>query len=115
ATVTDPDGAISNATYQFEGSSDGSTWTTVQNTASNSSTQGYADAGLPVRVTAPYDDADGHNAVTASNSATIADHDQAGSLALGTAEEGVALTATVTDPDGAISNATYQFEVSSDG
>ena len=60
ATLSDPDGGVTGATWQWEKSSNGSTgWTDIQGATSASYTPGESDAGIFLRATASYDDAVG--------------------------------------------------------
>ena len=61
ATLTDPDGSVSETTWEWESSSDGSTgWAVIEGATSNSHTPSDADAGNYLRATASY--TDGHGA-----------------------------------------------------
>ena len=61
ATLTDPDGSVSDTRWEWESSPDGTTgWTTIERAASNSHTPSNAGAGSYLRVTASY--TDGHGA-----------------------------------------------------
>ena len=60
ATLSDPDGGVTGATWQWAKSSNGSTgWTNIQGATSASYTPGRSDAGAFLRATASYDDAVG--------------------------------------------------------
>ena len=60
ATLTDPDGGVTGATWQWAKSSNGSTgWTDIQGATSGSYTPGRSDAGAFLRATVSYDDAVG--------------------------------------------------------
>ena len=76
ATLTDPDGSLSGATWVWASSTDGSTgWTDISGAASASYTPVAGDAGKYLRATATYTDGEGegksaqgvsHNAVQAA-------------------------------------------------
>ena len=59
ATLTDPDGSVTVATWIWETSSDQSTWTPISGTTSESYTPVEGDVGNHLRVTASYTDGEG--------------------------------------------------------
>ena len=61
ATLTDPDGSISDVTWQWESSSDGSTnWTAIGGATAATYTPAAGYAGNYLRATASYTDGEGH-------------------------------------------------------
>ncbi|MCY3918552.1 MAG: cadherin domain-containing protein, partial [Chloroflexi bacterium] len=58
ATLTDPDGAVADLSWQWERSPDGAAWTAISGAESNAYTPVEADRGHSLRVTVAY--ADGH-------------------------------------------------------
>ena len=59
ATLGDPDGSVSGATWQWAGSSDGSTWIDITEAMETAYTPVAADEGNYLRATASYTDAEG--------------------------------------------------------
>ena len=114
ATLTDPDGSLSGATWVWASSTDGSTgWTDISGAASASYTPVAGDAGKYLRATATYTDGEGagksaqgvtHNAVQAAPvtnrapefTADMADRNVAENTSAG---ENIGGPVTAADPD----------------
>ena len=90
ASLTDPDGGIRNATWQWERSPDRANWTVISGATSDAYTPVAADAANYLRVTASYTDGQGSGKtareVTVSPSSTV----PAGSSGGGSAGSGSA-------------------------
>ena len=100
ATIDDPDGNPTTATYTFSSGA-----TVLQTGTSNSYTPGYAESGETISVAATYTDGQGHASTINASAGTVVDVDRAGTLSLsgltgGNAREGTAVVATISDPDG---------------
>ena len=117
ATLTDPDGSIANTAWQWARSGDGTTWTDIPGATRASYRVVQGDIGNYLRATADYDDGDGvgKSAEGLTTAAAIADND--GEVALSPAQltDGDTVTATLTDPDGGITNLRWQWASSADG
>ena len=59
ATLTDPDGGITDVSWEWQWSTDGATWFTVPGGMSASYTPSHSDGGLMLRATVEYSDAAG--------------------------------------------------------
>ena len=117
ATLTDPDGGVTGVTWTWASSPNGlSGWRDILNATSATYTPVTTDVGRYLRATASYTDAVGPgksaNAVTA---AVSEDDDGMVTLSTRTPEVGSAITATLSDPDGGVTGATWQWEKSSNG
>ena len=112
ATLTDPDGGITNEMWQWERSpSQGnSVWTDIIGASMRTYTPLASDAGNLLRATVSYDDAIGMGRTAFSESTSAAD--QAGSLDLstGTPVVGEAMTAALSDADGGVTNEMWVWE-----
>ena len=112
ATLSDPDGSISDTVWQWERSPDQAepVWTTITGASSNTYTPVSADASKLLRASVSYTDAlaSGRTAVSPATSAV----DQPGSVTLSTTQPvaGVSLTASLSDADGSISSQVWQWE-----
>ena len=118
ATLTDPDGSITNTTWQWASSSDGeSGWTDIAGATSATYTVTTGDSGKFLRATANYDDGDGadKNAAAATTLGVGVDDDGSVSLSPSSPTIGETVTATLTDPDGGITGEIWQWASSSDG
>ena len=109
ALLTDPDGSVTNVTWQWQrGTTDISGATTA------SYTPVLADVGETLRAIASYNDAEanGKTATSGSTTAVANTADQAGSVTLSdtTPTQGVAVTATLTDLDTPIENLTWKWQ-----
>ena len=118
ATLTDPDGSITNTTWQWASSSDGASgWTDIAGATSASYTVTSEDTRKFLRATANYDDGDGadKNAAAATTLGVGVDDDGSVSLSPSSPTIGETVTATLTDPDGGITGEIWQWASSSDG
>ena len=118
ARVTDPDGNIRNTTWQWASSSDGQTgWSDITGANSATYTTVAADIGRFLRATASYDDGDGtgKSADGVSSLAVVEDDDGTVTLSPTRPQVGSTVTATLRDPDGGITGATWQWASSSNG
>ncbi|TVZ40655.1 putative Ig domain-containing protein [Alteromonadaceae bacterium 2753L.S.0a.02] len=115
ATVTDADG-FSAVSYQWQRSSDGSTWTDISSATNASYTLTDADVGNFVRVTASYTDNQGTaEAPISSSSGSITGINDTATISFsGTETEDQTLSATITDTDG-FGAVNYQWQRSTDG
>ena len=59
ATLTDPDGGVTGESWQWQRSSDGTTWTDISGATEASYTPSHSDGGLMLRATVEYSDAAG--------------------------------------------------------
>ena len=117
ATLTDPDGGVTGETWQWSKSTTmGGTFMDIAGATSMSYTPMAADEGYYLRATVMYTDAHGPNkeemATTTGMVTTV--QDQMGSVRLSsmTPMVGAMLTATLTDPDGGVTGATWQWSKS---
>ena len=116
AALTDPDGGVLNKAWQWESSPDQAppTWTAISGATSASYTPTTTDVGKLLRASVTYDDATGIGKTAVS--APTAAADQKGTVNLSTNQPvvGEALTATLTDADGGITNQVWVWESSPD-
>ena len=126
ATLTDPDGSISNITWQWASSSDGSTnWADISGAASAMYTPAARDVGNYLRAAASYTDGHGEGKSAQAVSTSPVEErtvpppppDRAGTLTLRSTQPrvGTALSAALSDPDGSISNTAWQWARSTNG
>jgi Domain of unknown function (DUF4347)/Domain of unknown function (DUF4082) len=117
ANVADPDGLTGvTINYQWQQSSNGTTWTNITGATSQTLTLGQSQVGNQVRTTATYIDALGSSEnVISPATATVANVNDLGTVAIGgITASGNTLTATVTDPDGLTgTTVAYQWQRSS--
>ena len=118
ARIDDPDGGVTITRWQWAISPNGaSNWVIILGATSSSYTATTANVGSYLRATAFYTDSVGPgksaNAVTAA--AVAEDDDGTVTLSTRTPEVGSAITATLSDPDGGVTGATWQWEKSSNG
>ena len=110
ATLGDPDGSVSGATWQWAGSSDGSTWIDITEAMETAYTPVAADEGNYLRATASYTDAEGSgknatsaataNAVTGNTDPVFATTTAERSVAENTAAgENIGAAVVATDDD----------------
>ena len=59
ATLEDPDGGVTGESWQWQGSSEGTTWTDISGATEKSYTPSHSDGGLMLRATVEYSDAAG--------------------------------------------------------
>jgi hypothetical protein len=118
ATVSDTDG-LSGVTinYQWQQSTNGTTWTNITGATTPTLTLGQAQVGNQVRITATYTDALGSSEnLNSTATTTVVNVNDPGAVAvMGITSQGNALTATVTDPDGLPGAIAYQWQQSSNG
>lgn len=116
ATLSDPDGGVTGVTWQWEFSRDRSNWTDIPGATSATYTPVTADVGSYLRATARYTDAVGPNKSAEGVTAGVVTADDDGSVTLSntTPTDGETVTATLNDPDGRVSGATWQWSISSD-
>ena len=118
ATLTDPDGGVTGATWQWASSSNGTTgWTNILGTTSATYTVVDANVGNFLRASATYDDAagTGKSAEAVTSAAVTEDDDGSVTLSPSSPEVGDTVTATLSDPDGGVMGATWQWASSSNG
>jgi hypothetical protein len=119
AAVTDVDGLTGvTINYQWQQSSDGTTWNNITGATSSTLTLGQAQVNNKVRVNATYTDALGSSeSLSAATSVVVANVNDLGVVAIaGTTVSGQALTANLSDLDGLNGvTPTYQWQQSSDG
>ena len=127
ASLTDPDGSISNITWQWAGSPNGiSNWANIGGAASAVYTPVAGEVGNYLRAMASYTDGHGSgksaqavssNPVQGAPPPPPPPPDRAGTVTLRSTQPrvGAALTASLTDPDGSISNITWQWAGSPNG
>ena len=121
ATLVDVDGSLSGLTWQWQRRADaGSAWVNFDQTARTpiASTSRYtpvaADVGKQLRATVGYTDAhgSGNSAQSEPTAAVVDDPGTPGSVNLSTTspEVGRAVTATLSDADGGVSDTTWQWQ-----
>ena len=117
ATLTDPDGGVTGVTWTWASSPNGlSGWRDILNATSATYTPVTTDVGRYLRATASYTDAVGPGKSTEAVTAAVSeDDDGTVTLSTRTPEVGSAITATLSDPDGGVTGATWQWEKSSNG
>ena len=118
ASLSDPDGRVTNVTWQWEISADGLTsWTNISGATSQTYTPVTADVGSYLRATANYTDpaGPGKSADAVSSASVGADDDGVVSLSQSQQVEGETVSATLTDPDGDVTGTTWQWETSPNG
>ncbi|MDD1557135.1 hypothetical protein C7U65_16115 [Bradyrhizobium sp. WBAH23] len=118
ATVSDADGVPATVTYQWQQSTNGTTWSNITGATAGTLTLGQAQVGSFVRVTAFYTDQLGSSEtpVSAATATKVANVNDVGVVTIsGTATQNQTLTASVTDPDGVPANITYRWQSSPDG
>ena len=116
ATLTDPDGGVTNEVWQWQSSpiQDPPTWTAISDTDGTSYTPTSADAGKRLRATVSYDDVTGTGRTAASPPTTAADRRGTVSLSSTAPVVGEQVVATLTDPDGGVTNQVWVWESSPD-
>jgi post-segregation antitoxin (ccd killing protein) len=119
ANVADADGLTGvTINYQWQQSSNGTTWTNITGATSQTLTLAQAQVNQQVRVTATYTDALGssENPLSTATSA-IGNVNDPGTVAIsGVTAQGNTLTANIADPDGLTGvSITYTWQQSSNG
>ncbi|MET4479969.1 DUF4082 domain-containing protein [Bradyrhizobium sp. F1.13.3] len=118
ATVSDADGLPGSITYQWQRSTDGTTWSNITGATASTLTLGQAQVGGFIRVSAVYTDSLGSNEtpVSAATATKVANVNDVGVVTInGTATQNQTLTASVADPDGVPASITYRWQSSPDG
>ena len=118
ATLTDPDGGVTRATWQWATSSNGtSNWTNMSGTNSRTYTVAAGDLGKYLRATVIYDDAAGPGKSTEAITAAAVTEDDDGSVTLSPSspQVGERITAVLSDPDGRVTGVTWTWAFSSNG
>ena len=118
ATLTDPDGGVTRATWQWATSSNGtSNWTNMSGTNSRTYTVAAGDLGKYLRATVIYDDAAGPGKSAEAITAAAVTEDDDGSVTLSPSspEVGETITAVLSDPDGRVTGVTWTWAFSSNG
>ena len=118
ATLTDPDGGVTRATWQWASSSTGTgNWTSIAGTTSRTYTVAAGDLGRYLRATVIYDDAAGAGKSTEAITAAAITADDDGSVTLSPTgpSDGDRVTATLTDPDGGVTGVTWTWASSPNG
>ncbi|MEY9128405.1 DUF4082 domain-containing protein [Bradyrhizobium yuanmingense] len=118
ATVSDADGVPATVTYQWQQSTNGTTWSNISGATARTLTLGQAQVGSFIRATAFYTDQLGSSEtpVSAATATKVANVNDVGVVTInGTATQNQTLTASVTDPDGVPANITYRWQSSPDG
>ena len=113
AMLTDEDEPITNEVWLWERSSGMSVgpWEVIEGTQSVIYTPvAPNDVGEVLRVTVTYDDKIGTGRTTVSPPTDRVDHRGAVGLSSNVPDVGVQLTATLTDPDGMVTNAEWQWQ-----
>jgi len=117
ATITDPDGApIGAPTYTWQRSDGNGGWVTLISGTDNTYTLSANDVGQQIQVVTSYTDGQGFNEndVAATTAVVTAVNDGQGIILTGQAVEDQTLIATINDPDGYTSGASYQWLRSTD-
>ncbi|WP_457767691.1 NPCBM/NEW2 domain-containing protein [Cyanobium sp. ULC084] len=118
ATVADADGLPATINYQWQQSSNGTTWSSITGATSRTLTLQQAQVGQQVRVLASYVDLRGASEALTSTSRTAAviNVNDPGMVSIsGIPTQGQTLTATVADADGLPATINYQWQQSSNG
>ncbi|WP_247312211.1 DUF4082 domain-containing protein [Bradyrhizobium sp. 141] len=118
ATVSDTDGVPGTVSYQWQQSTNGSTWTNISGATAKTLTLGQAQVGNFIRAMAFYTDLLGssESPVSSATATTVANVNDVGAITIsGTAAQNQTLTANVTDPDGVPASITYHWQSSPDG
>ncbi|MCK1312362.1 DUF4082 domain-containing protein, partial [Bradyrhizobium sp. 23] len=118
ATVSDADGVPAAVTYQWQQSTNGTTWSNIAGVTASTLTLGQAQVGNFIRVNAVYTDLLGsrETPVSAATATAVANVNDVGVVTIsGTASQNQTLAASVTDPDGVPASITYRWQSSTDG
>ena len=118
ATLTDPDGRITNTIWQWERSEDGeSGWVDISGANRATYTVVAADVGNYLRASASYDDGDGTGKSAEGLISMTVVEDDDGVLTLSPSQpiDGDTISASLSDPDGRVTNVSWQWEISADG
>ncbi|MCK1468509.1 DUF4082 domain-containing protein [Bradyrhizobium sp. CW10] len=118
ATVSDADGVPGSIAYQWQRSTDGTTWTNITGATASTLALTQAQVGSFIRVNAVYTDSLGSSEtpVSAATATKVANVNDVGVVTIsGTATQNQMLTASVADPDGVPASITYRWQSSPDG
>jgi beta-glucanase (GH16 family) len=118
AMITDLDGLPATINYQWQQSSNGTTWSAITGATARTLTLQQAQVGQRVRATASYVDLRGANETLSSapTAAAVLNVNDPGMVSIsGTPTQGQVLTAAVVDPDGLPGTINYQWQQSSNG
>ena len=118
ATLTDPDGGVTGAIWQWASSSTGtSNWTDIAGASSRTYTVVTGDLGNYLRASVSYDDAAGAGKTAEAITAAAVTEDDDGSVTLSPSSPqfGDRVIAVLSDPDGGVTNRTWQWHISSNG
>ena len=112
AILTDPDSGVTNEVWEWERSPDlkKRTWSTIADADSATYTPVSGDAGKLLRVKVTYDDGVGTGRSAVSEASEAVDQRGAVTLAPSTPVVGEAVTATLTDADGGVTDAVWKWE-----
>ena len=112
ATLTDADGGLTNQTWVWESSPDQGDldWAGIPGSDSSTYTPQAGDAGKVLRGRVTYDDAVGTGRLAVSVATAAVDQRGAVMLSPQIPLVGEAVTATLTDPDGPITNQAWKWE-----
>ena len=117
ATLTDPDGMVTNAEWQWQWSlsSGMQLWSDVPGAEGATYSPKTVDEGMLLRATVVYDDAIGGERAVASPATDRVGKPGVVSLDSGLPVAGTALTAMLTDPDDSVADVVWQWESSDSG
>ena len=120
ADLTDPDGSVTEMTWQWSRTMDmADGWTDIMGADMASYTATSDDDGHYLQATASYTDGEGADksamAMTANPVTAVADQDGTVSLSATEPQVGGEVTASLTDPDGSVTGMTWQWAKSMDG
>ena len=115
ATLSDPDGSTSGEMWRWETSAHGAepelVWATIAGALSNSYTPVAAnDSGMLLRVVVTYDDGTGTGKTATSTATERVDREGVVAMTPSSPVAGQAMTATLTDADGMVSNQVWKWE-----
>ena len=112
AMLTDPDSGATNEVWEWERSPDlkKRTWSTIADADSATYTPVSGDAGKLLRVKVTYDDGVGTGRSAVSEASEAVDQRGAVTLAPSTPVVGEAVTATLTDADGGVTDEVWKWE-----
>ena len=118
ATLTDPDGGVTGAVWQWASSPDGTTnWTNIANATSSTYTVVAANLNNYLRASVSYHDAvgAGKSAEAITTASVTADNDGTVTLTPSSPQVSDRVTAVLSDPDGGVTGVTWQWDISSNG
>ena len=114
ATLDDPDGMVTGAAWQWRSSPDQAqpSWSDVAGAEAATYTPVVADEGMLLRAMVTYDDAIGSGRTVASPATSRVGKPGLVTLSGYGPEVGIAVTATLTDPDGSVADKEWQWQSS---